>query len=451
MPARTISKFRHVYAETPKSDACYTDLPKPHCSGESGYSACNGKWLAIAKSGAGGPITIKALDDLGRHNAQTPIINTQKGKVTSLDFNPFNDDILASSAEDGSLHVNMLDNFTESITGDPYVALGGHSKKCVLTQWNPVAPSILASCGFDRMVKLWDVETQEAVNTIEASAENQYYSMEWNYNGSLLGTTSKDQMIKIMDPRTGDVVMEKKVFDSKKASKLFFVPEYNWVGATCYSKQAKRVLKIFDLGNDLEQIHNWEIDNASSVLMPYYDPDIHLLWTYGKGDGSVNFWELKDEVKANGRRGKTVHVLGIHRDSEPQKGGCFLKKRFCDVMSCEITRFFKVTNNKCVPLQFVVPRKAENFQEDIFPQTYSGQPALEKDAWLAGENADPMMTTLDPSERVMAGGMAMAKRATYAELAEENEELKARIAELEAQLGIAPTAAAAEDETMAEA
>jgi len=447
---KTISKFRHVFADTPKTDSQYTDLPKPHCSGESGYSACNGKWLAIAKNGAGGPITMKALDDLGRHNTSTPYINTQKGKVTCIDFNPFNDDIVASSAEDGSVHVNLLTDFSESITGEPFVALGGHSKKCVLVKWNPVAPNILASCGFDRMVKLWNTETEECVNQIEASEENQYYSMEWSYNGALLGTTSKDQKLRIMDPRTGEILMEKKVFESKKASKLFFMPEYNWVGATCYNKQAKRCLKIFDMGNDLEEIHYWEIDNASSVLMPYYDPDTHLLWTYGKGDGSVNFWEIKDEVKNNGRRGKTVHVLGIHRDSEPQKGGCFLKKRYCDVMRCEITRFFKVTNNKCIPLSFVVPRKAENFQEDIFPETYAGQPALDQGAWLAGENAEPIMTTLDPSTRVVAGGMAVAKKATYAELAAENEELRARVAELEAQLGITP-AAAAEEETMAEA
>merc|ERR1712186_60340 len=99
------------------------------------------------------------------------------------------------------------------------------------------------------------------------------------------------------------------------------------------------------------------------------------------------------------------------------------------------------TKNSLIPISFVVPRKsgADVFQEDIYPDCYAGKPALSADEWLNGQNKDPIKTSMDP-EKVgdEDGGMVFHKKKTYQELEEENAALKARVAELEAQLGITP-------------
>jgi len=87
-----------------------------------------------------------------------------------------------------------------------------------------------------------------------------------------------------------------------------------------------------------------------------------------------------------------------------------------------------------------VPRKSgtDVFQEDIYPDTYAGKPALSADEWLSGTNKDPIMTTMDPEKKEDDDSNAykFEKKKTYQELEEENKALKARVKELEAQLGI---------------
>ena len=73
-----------------------------------------------------------------------------------------------------------------------------------------------------------------------------------------------------------------------------------------------------------------------------------------------------------------------------------LPKRGCDVSTCEITRFYRLNNNGfCQVIPFVVPRKSELFQEDLYPDTLSDVPAITADEWWCGSNADPVMVPMN--------------------------------------------------------
>jgi len=193
-------------------------------------------------------------------------------------------------------------------------------------------------------------------------------------------------------------------------------------------------MKFWDLKDLSKPIYSNDIDQVSSVLMPYYDVDNGLLYLSGKGDGTVSFQEVINDAKK-------CYPLGQYRATEPQKGGGWMAKRACDVWKCEVNRFFKLTKNSLIPISFVVPRKsgADVFQEDIYPDCYAGKPALSADEWLNGANKDPIKCSMDPEKASdNDGGMVFKKKKTYQELEEENAALKARVAELESQLGITP-------------
>ena len=116
-------------------------------------------------------------------------------------------------------------------------------------------------------------------------------------------------------------------------------------------------------------------------------------------------------------------------------------------MGCETARLLKLTTNSVEPLSFFVPRKSEQFQEDLYPNTSSNEPSHTADQWLAGSNRPPRLMSLNPSAK--PGSIAQAPVVstphvvikTVSMLQRELDEANLRIKSLEAQMaraGISP-------------
>lgn len=136
----------------------------------------------------------------------------------------------------------------------------------------------------------------------------------------------------------------------------------------------------------LTQLTTETIDSSSGVIMPFFAEGNNVLFLAGKGDGNVRYYEYESDE---------LHYLSEYKSSEPQRGMCFLPRRALDVGQNEIARGFKLTVDKVEALGFVVPRKAENFQADIFPPALSKDPALSADEFFAGKTASPKLVDLE--------------------------------------------------------
>ena len=67
-------------------------------------------------------------------------------------------------------------------------------------------------------------------------------------------------------------------------------------------------------------------------------------------------------------------------------------------MGCETARLLKLTNEQVVqPLSFIVPRKSDAFQSDIFPDCPAAEPAHTAEQWMAGSSKPPVTISLDPA------------------------------------------------------
>lgn len=96
-------------------------------------------------------------------------------------------------------------------------------------------------------------------------------------------------------------------------------------------------------------------------------------------DGNVRYYEYESD---------TLHPLSEYKSSDPQRGMCFLPRRALNVSECEIARAYKVvasaSSSWIEPIAFVVPRKADSFQADIFPPAPSTEPSLTAGEFFSG-------------------------------------------------------------------
>lgn len=58
--------------------------------------------------------------------------------------------------------------------------------------------------GSDNKIFIWNVGTEEAI--VEIDVPDQALSASWNLNGSKFVTTCKDKMMRVFDPRSGDML-----------------------------------------------------------------------------------------------------------------------------------------------------------------------------------------------------------------------------------------------------
>ncbi len=85
-----------------------------------------------------------------------PTVNVHHGSIHCMQFSPFNPNLLITGSEDSKLSLNTLDDFstlTETkTTGDVYCE--GHTKKVTHVDWCNQSEAVVASGGFDEVVKV---------------------------------------------------------------------------------------------------------------------------------------------------------------------------------------------------------------------------------------------------------------------------------------------------------
>ncbi|XP_076800317.1 coronin-1B-like isoform X2 [Clavelina lepadiformis] len=377
------SKYRHVFGTASKNT--YNGIKVTRSSAESTFCAVNPKFVAIVVQGAGGgPFLVLPLDKTGRIPTDQPFVNGHTQQVIELAWSPFNDNLLASTSEDGTILVwEIPDEGVKQTLTDPWQKLGGadgHHKRVSLIQWHPVADHILASGGYDNRVLVWNVLTAEVV--FEVTYGDIPTCMAWNFNGSLLATTCKDKALRIHDVRADTLKAEKKMlFSGAKAAKCTFV-KGDKLFCVGFGRMSKRMYALYDLNNLDQPLVEEEVDQASGTVYPYYDQDTGVVFTVGKGDSQIRYYEIDDAEPY-------VHFLSSYGSSNSQRGFGYMPKRGLEFKCCEIARFYKLTEDKCEPVAMTVPRKSELFQPDIYPPCLSDEPALTAEEWIAGKNANP--------------------------------------------------------------
>ncbi|KAJ5223983.1 coronin-like protein Crn1 [Penicillium chermesinum] len=371
-------------------DQCYDNLRVSRNAWDTNLLKVNPKNLAVNwESGGGGAFAVIPLEERGKLPDRIPLFRGHTAVVLDTDWNPFNDDLIASGSDDGKVFLwRVPEGFTvrPDVEADdiqdiaPVGKLSGHPKKVGHVLFNPAAENVLATASGDYTVKLWDVEAGASKLSLDVGDIVQ--SLSWSANGSLLVTTSRDKKLRIWDVRQERPAHESQGHSGAKNSRAVWLGERDRVATTGFSKMSDRQLALWDIRAAREPINGFKtLDSISGVCMPFWDDDTSVLYLAGRGDGNIRYFELENDK---------FEFLSEYKSADPQRGVAFMPKRGVNMHENELTRAFKTVNDSYVePISFIVPRRAETFQDDIYPPTIGATPAMNSSEWFSGKEAIP--------------------------------------------------------------
>ena len=246
--------------------------------------------------------------------------------------------------------------------------------------FNPAADNVLATSSGDYTIKIWDVEAGAPRLTLKHTDIVQ--SLSWSANGALMVTTSRDKKLRIWDVRQEKPATVAPSHAGAKNSRVTWMGEHDRIATTGFSKMSDRQLGLWDIRKPSEPSGGFQmLDSISGVCMPFWDDSTQCLYLAGKGDGNIRYFEYENDK---------FEFLSQYQSSDPQRGIAFLPKRGVNTHENEVMRAFKTVNDSHIePISFIVPRRAEVFQDDIYPPTFGSKPAVSGAEYFEGKDGLP--------------------------------------------------------------
>ncbi|GME34887.1 hypothetical protein GTA08_BOTSDO00645 [Neofusicoccum parvum] len=375
-------------------EQCYDNLRLSKNAWDSNIIKANPKYLAVNyESGGGGGFIVIPIEERGKAPDILPLFRGHTGPVLDTDWNPFNDNVIASGSDDGKVFVwTVPENFSLHTDAEepqdvaPVAKYTGHTRKVGHVVWNPAAENVLASSSGDYLVKFWDVEHGQTKLTLKHA--DMVQSLSFSANGSLLVTTSRDKKLRIWDVRQEKPVHEGVGHGGAKNSRAVWMGEHDRVATTGFSKMSDRQLGLWDIRAAREPLNGFEIlDTISGVCMPFWDDGTQMLYLAGKGDGNIRYFEYENDK---------FEFLSEYKSTDPQRGVAFMPKRGVNLHENEVARAFKTVNDNYIePISFIVPRRAEVFQGDIYPPATGLKPGMSASEYWGGKEAIPPKFSLE--------------------------------------------------------
>lgn len=144
-------------------------------------------------------------------------------------------------------------------------------------------------------INLWDLTAQK-----EVFGSNEHpdviQSLNWKLDGTLMTTSCKDKVVRIIDPRSNvPITLCADSHQSIKDSRVVWLGDQSRILSTGFDAARLRQIIIRDLRNFNVPEKTLELDCSTGVLMPLYDPDTNMLFLAGKGDTTIAYMEVTDK------------------------------------------------------------------------------------------------------------------------------------------------------------
>jgi len=398
------SKYRHVFGQPAKKEHTLDNVKVSGSAWDTNLVASSGSYISLNwNASGGGAFAILPLPSPFRPISGTfpsrlpdiiPLARSHSGTVLDTAWSPFNDSIVASGGEDGKVMIWKVEASAFDGWGqehwvpqdfDPVSRIDCSARRIGQVLFHPTAEHVLAAASGDHVVKLWDLGSPESPKSTLGGHGDAIQSLAFNAVGNILVTTCRDRKIRLFDPRAGgEPVRVGEGHGGIKGARAVWMGEKDTFATTGFSRMSDRQVAIWDAGS-LNNAKMITLDQTAGVVMPFWS-DNNVLFLAGKGDGNIRYYEYESD---------SLFALSEHKSSDPQRGMCFLPRRSLEVAECEIARAYKVTASAIEPIAFIVPRKSDSFQSDIYPPAPSSEPSLTAGEFFSGKQPTLKLVSLE--------------------------------------------------------
>jgi len=313
----------------------------------------------------------------------------------------------------------------EALTSlEPSAVLNKHTNSIRTVNFHPTVSGLVASTAQDMTLRYFDAEQGSEVSCMSIP-QAVTINVSFNYDGSLMALAGKDRTVRVVDPRSGSVVLttESSLATAAAGSRSSVGSSNPYIGrnlrvAWCCTRAGAHsdpLLTVSAGNSGLRQVHMWDprnlsaplvsksIDNASGQLFPMFDETMNTVFLVGKGDTIIRTYEMifleettPGVAPALSNPSLLEKSTDFQSNIEPFAGVCMLPKRCCDVRNVEVARVLKLTSDAVTPISFKVPRADHlkaYFHDDLFPPVRARSSLATVPDW---ESADADVSLFQP-------------------------------------------------------
>ena len=345
----------------------------------------NDKYLALAYLSKG---TIKLLDssqpiNLMNNNSK---VQFEDSNILDMEFSPFDSDLLCFSNENNHVflsRINYLSADNIEFNSDVYI---GHEKKVNFVNFNPIASNIMVSGTSYGDIHIW--ESKEFKTYMQFRLSYNPNTILWSPNGDLIGITTKNRILTIYDPRNRNAIFQDQISQNSTVIKFAWLDNNN-VATIGINNDNKKVLSLLDIRKSNEGLYNnyffssIEINQYTSVTVPYVNPELKLIYCVGKEESSIKVFDY-----CTGSLKKNNEFKAL----EQNNFSVFLNRQYLNKSKMEVDRFARLTKNRNIFYVSFNILPGQNFDGILYPSEDFSKPQMNSNDWIIGKKFEKIPT-----------------------------------------------------------
>jgi hypothetical protein len=165
---------------------------------------------------------------------------------------------------------------------------------------------LLATCGYDRLIKLWDVATGKEVRSLKDHSDS-VYSLAFSPDGKLLASAAADRAVKVWEVATG-----KRLYTLGDATDWLYAVAWSPDGTRVTAAGVDKSIRVWQASATGGKLDQSVFAHEAAVTRLVYSGDGKTLFSVAE-DGIVKAWETAKmtERKVYARQPEAVLALAI--------------------------------------------------------------------------------------------------------------------------------------------